>query len=966
MKTFNTYFTSPQELKQFIEDVKIVDSSSLLIQVFTSSTDEIFIKNLTNYIDEILPLSSLIGTSTDGEIKDGIVSSFKTVISFSIFEKTKLDTYISGGSENFFKAGTSLASQLNKPDIKAIIAFIDGIQGNGEEFLKGIDFINNDVVVAGGLSGDNANFEKTCVFTKEKFYYDGIVAVGLSSIYLNVYTNYSFNWFKMGMNLKITKAVGNRVYTINDETAYEVYAHYLGYEAAKGLPSTGVEFALIVNRNGINVARAVIGSEYDGSLIFGGNLETGDIVKFGYGDKASILNNIDKNISNIIDISKNNIETIFIYSSMARKKLMFDLIQKETAPYNDLATTSGFFSYGEFYTSGRKDFLNKTITVLALSESDEPTSYIRLQSDIHHLNKEYSSLKTLSHFIKVSSNELEIMNIKLQNDVEDEIEINREKTKQIIEQKQLFETIFNKSKDGILILDEEKFIDCNEAAVNMLNYESKEELLGKYPHELSPEFQPDGMLSSEKAIHHIQRALKNGYYNFEWIHTKSDGEEFWLDIILSDISTDDKIMLFVVWRDIDEKKKVEAKLEELNYSLEKQIAEEVKKNIEIESQRQELILAEEKAKQASIAKSTFLANMSHEIRTPMNAIIGFIDILIKNETSSEKIFKLDIIKESSNTLLEIINDILDFSKIESGKFTIEKTVFETKLPFITINDLFYDKAQEKNITLNIQFDDDISDTAYGDVTRIKQVYSNLLSNAIKFSSNNGNVSVKFSTKDNNLLCSVKDDGIGIKPENISKIFTAFEQEDSSITRRYGGTGLGLAICKRLVDLMGGEMRVESEFNKGSTFSFLIDIFSNIPNMKKEKLVEFVSNKTFNNENILVVEDNKTNQVLLSMLLEELELKHDIAEDGLEAIEAVKNNKYDLILMDENMPNMNGSEATKIIRSLDNTKDIPIIAVTANALKGDKEKFLQSGMNDYISKPIDAKKLEITLKKYISS
>ena len=383
---------------------------------------------------------------------------------------------------------------------------------------------------------------------------------------------------------------------------------------------------------------------------------------------------------------------------------------------------------------------------------------------------------------------------------------------------------------------------------------------------------------------------------------------------------------------------------------------------------EKLKLADQKAKLANEAKSTFLANMSHEIRTPMNAIVGFVDILIKKEKDSKKLKQLNIVKQSGSTLLEIINDILDLSKIESGKLSIEKTLFITKEPFSIIDELFYEKAKEKNIKLNLNFDEKLPENGYGDPTRIKQVYTNLLSNAIKFSNENSSIDIDvlYDEAKNRLICSVKDKGIGIKHENIANIFTPFEQEDSSITRRFGGTGLGLSISKTLTELMGGELKVKSEFNHGSTFSFSLDIFFNVPEIKLNNNLEIDSQKIDIKGKVLIVEDNKTNQLLLRTLLDDFCLDIVVANDGLEAVEAFKNEQFSLILMDENMPNMNGIEATKQIRKLESKKEskTPIVAVTANALVEDRKHFLDSGMDDYISKPIDYKELQRVLKKFL--
>ncbi len=375
---------------------------------------------------------------------------------------------------------------------------------------------------------------------------------------------------------------------------------------------------------------------------------------------------------------------------------------------------------------------------------------------------------------------------------------------------------------------------------------------------------------------------------------------------------------------------------------------------------------------ASRAKSDFLANMSHEIRTPLNGVIGFIDILYKNEVDIDKRNKLQIIKESGSSLLMIINDILDFSKIENNKLVLEKKILFISNIFTHTVELFFGVAKEKDISIILNIDEKLPEKIIGDSTRIKQVLSNLLSNAIKFANTSSKVivNVDYLEEVEQLLCEVIDEGIGIEAKKLNYIFKSFQQADSSITRKHGGTGLGLSISKVLIELMDGEIGVESEINVGSRFYFILPLL--IPNLKeneiiereiKESEIENIQIKNLSGK-VLIVEDNKTNQLLLTILLDEFGYESFAVDNGLEAIEEFKNSVYNLVLMDENMPIMNGIEATKIIRTLDNGKTIPIIAVTANALKGDKEKFILSGMDGYLSKPIDAEKLKVYLRKYL--
>ena len=516
-----------------------------------------------------------------------------------------------------------------------------------------------------------------------------------------------------------------------------------------------------------------------------------------------------------------------------------------------------------------------------------------------------------------------------------------ERTQKLEAQKKNYETIFAKSIDGIVILQDGKFVKANDVVLKMMGYDSKEEFLNLSPADLSPKFQPDGQSSEIKANEMVSMCLKDGSNHLEWVHKRKGGEEFWCDVSLTKIMFDEKESMQVVMRDISHQKALEEHLEN-----------------EVEERTKKLEVAMR-------AKSDFLANMSHEIRTPLNAIIGFIDILYKEETDSSKQKKLSIVKESGNFLVSIINDVLDFSKIENSKLVIQKTPYNIVDTFTHVADLLYDKAREKHVSIKLDIDKNLPKETLGDCVRIKQVFSNLVSNAVKFTCRNSIIEVKidYLDKTNELYCEVKDYGIGIADDMLEDVFHAFIQADSSATRKYGGTGLGLSISKALLNIMGGEIGVKSEVDVGSTFYFTLPLFEV---EKSEKAKEVIIDKSKEiSGTVLIVEDNKSNQLLMTLLLDDLGLNSSVVDDGAKAVEAMQEeNKYDLILMDENMPNMNGIEATKRIRTLYKNSDIPIIAVTANALNGDREKFLAMGMNDYLPKPIDAKKLEEILREYL--
>jgi len=388
--------------------------------------------------------------------------------------------------------------------------------------------------------------------------------------------------------------------------------------------------------------------------------------------------------------------------------------------------------------------------------------------------------------------------------------------------------------------------------------------------------------------------------------------------------------------------------------------------LRILNEKNKLEIEKEVAKKNEQLKSEFLANMSHEIRTPLNAMFGFINLLETKNLDVQSKKYLNIIKKSGEVLLNIINDILDFSKIEAGKMNIEKVSFNLKDEIRTIYTLFEAQANEKNIKLNIK-ESNVDVNVVTDPTRLKQIISNLLSNSIKFTPEGKNIyfTILYDDKKEEIFVKIKDEGVGIESSKLEHIFQPFSQEDSSTTRKYGGTGLGLTISNNLVQLLGGSLEVKSEKNKGSEFSF------RIPAKKNNKVVQIQKEKKVVSQSfdyhILVAEDNKANQMFMEVMLKKLGLTFDIANDGIEAVELYKKHykSYKLILMDENMPNMTGSEALQEILKFEKEhkiKHVPIIVITANALSGDKEKFLELGFDYYLAKPLNLNDLSDILKR----
>lgn len=514
--------------------------------------------------------------------------------------------------------------------------------------------------------------------------------------------------------------------------------------------------------------------------------------------------------------------------------------------------------------------------------------------------------------------------------------IKKEMARTIVRNERQLRMVTDNMQDIITQISLEGIINyCSTSYKSMLGYEALE----LYEKSLFKFIYSEDHEILRRMIEKCSKSKEN--LKFEIRYLSKLNQPVWVEIVMKYIINDNEEAILLFGRDVTQRR----------------IAE------------QEIIHSKEIAIAANNAKSEFLANMSHEIRTPLNGIIGMANVSLMNEKDNRQKDNIQLIKQSAENLLKIINSVLDFSKIEAGKLVLDNRPFDLEDEIKRLSKPFKLAASQKEVAFNLQIDNKIEKNLYGDSIRLMQVLTNIIGNAIKFTefgSVDFGIRVREDTPSHQLIeFIVKDTGIGIKDVDQNKIFRSFSQADGSVTRRFGGTGLGLNITKKIVELMQGEITFSSEYGKGTEFICTLPLKKSVKDPVDENSEKIVEADTVGlGFNILVVEDDQINQKLAQRLLKRKGYGITIVGNGQEAVDIYEDNRFDLILMDIQMPVLDGLQATELIREKARVH-IPIIALTAYAIKGDREKFLKKGMDDYISKPIDLDEFYDILNKHLS-
>ena len=804
MKHLTFELTNKKQYKNAKHEAKEKVYNSQLIQIFTGVNSKKEIQNILNVISNDFPHAIVIGSTTAGEISHAKIYDNNTIISLSLFKKTQLKAYQVNTIDK--KSGKNLSKKICSKDTKAAIVLSEGLQGiDYEGFIKGIKKENPQLILAGGLAGDNFALKKTYVFLGKKIYKEGAVAISFSGKKLFADNRYNLNWTPIGKEFTITSSDGNIIKEIDNENAVTIFKRYLGAEIFSNNAASLPNFQMLYKEGNTLVSRSPMTVE-NNHLIFAGPLKEGKKVQFGFSNASSVISGSNE-IS--ITLKKNPAQAIFIYSCIARKKLLGKVLENEFKPFESIAPTAGFFTYGEFYsTTADNALLNCTTTILVLSEEkNNKVSSIDIQnSNFNSLDN--TTFQALTHFIKQTSNELKT-NMQLLQEYKDVVDesslvsktnidgiityannnfckvsqykyeeligsnhnIIRDKNISAFVFKKLWMTILsgkvwkgtlsNRAKDGSIYYVDSTIMPIIGEDGNISEFIAIRQNISKQI-EAKNRIQEKEKLFN--AIFNNQNSIvllsskKEGMINankklFHYLDFKSFEDFKSKHDCICNLFLEEEGYLYPSkypnWVDDAAKDKTDADKKARILTKDGVIR---TFNVMVKQINSAYIInlyditklekAIFKANASEQAKTMFLANMSHEIRTPLNGILGFTDILTKKDLDKDAKRFVDIIHKSGETLLNVVNDILDFSKLESGELTLSKHEANLFKEMEAVVSTFASVSKKKRIDYFTYIDTSIPKLLLCDIQRIKQVINNLLSNAIKFTPEYGNVRIK--------------------------------------------------------------------------------------------------------------------------------------------------------------------------------------------------------------------------------
>jgi len=806
MRSVSIKYKNISQLKSFA--LPFADEKNCLVQIFSGVIDKAFLLELGTLLSDTLPLAHIIGATTDGEINDRDVTVQESVVSISCFDDVKLMSSFARGG-NSYENATALYEKVGSDKTRLMIVFGDGMHCNGDEILKSLDHAKKEMIVAGGLAGDNGALKQTFVLHNKTVLEKGLVGVAFEGESLHINTHHSFDWVPIGNEMHITSSEKNRVYTINGIPAKEIYKKYLGESAALKLPSIGVEFPLIIEETGVNIARAIVQVHEDDSLTFSGNIDEGTRVRFGVGNPTLILKNGRKSAK---IIEKYPIEAAFIYSCMARRRFLQKHITTELENYPIGVPLTGFFTYGEFYsTKESKSLLNQSVTILMLSEKEHPKiEYVPPVEKDESTPKEYSqTLEAMAHLVNETSRDVKELNETLEQRVIDKVNELEKSTR-------FFQKIFETANEGIWVINKDKdTIMANNALCNMLGYEENI-FIGKPISDFVDEKNRDEFLSNASETQGGQGG-KN--YEMDLVHKngKIVHALFSTEVLCDENS--EVIGSFAMVTNITKRKQAEDELVSFNYLLEEKIAEEVLKN----HSKDELM-----TKQMRMAQMGEMISMiAHQWRQPLSTISAIVAStqmgLSLNDDEDNPIYEdLEHVNEHIQFLSNTIDDFRNF-------FSPNKLKSSVRLCDLLDNALGI--INQSLIQANVDIINDYEHMQrpmklYS--SELVQVFLNLIKNSMDVLSeqelDRAYICIRGSEYDNKSVLVFEDNGGGISTEIMQKIFEPY----FTTKNEKNGTGLGLYMSKMIIEEhCDGHLIVENT-DVGARFTIAL------PHVKEEQ------------------------------------------------------------------------------------------------------------------------------------